>query len=450
VIATFDAMREVQDLSGEQACKTYIISMCRSASDVLAVLFLARESGLFSWDGVREPKVRLDVAPLFETIHELRESGEIMDSLLASPAYRAAVRARGDHQQVMVGYSDSNKDGGYLAASWQTFRAQQRLAETLERHGVSLTVFHGRGGAIGRGGGPSARAVRAQPPEVARTGAYKTTEQGEIITARYSNRDLAARQLQQVAHAILTEILDQRERPPRREWQEIMEELSEKSRETYEALVKRTEGFIALFHEMTPFPELATLNLASRPVSRWSSDTTRVEFSELRAIPWVFSWTQSRTNLPGWFGLGSALAEALTRHGSQTLGQMYRDWPFFAATIDNAQVSLGTADMQAARRYAKLATDTSSFRIIEEEYARALDAMPSITGQSTLLGEQSLLARSIRLRNPYVDALHLAQITLLRRFRTLPEGADEQERATLLDAIHHSINGIAAGLQTAG
>ncbi|MFN0073590.1 MAG: phosphoenolpyruvate carboxylase, partial [Chloroflexota bacterium] len=431
-LSTFEAIRDVQDMSGAHACQTYVISMCRSESDVLAVLLLARESGLFTWDGNESATSRLDVVPLFETIQELKTAGEIMARLLNRRPYRAALRARGNRQQVMVGYSDSNKDGGYLTSAWETFRAQKRLDDALRPNAIELTVFHGRGGAIGRGGGPTTRAIHAQPPEIARTGVFKLTEQGEIVTARYANRDLAARHLEQIIHAMLAAVLDEadQEQPPA--WIEAMDELATSSHRAYETLIRKTDGFLDLFHQMTPFPELASLNLASRPVSRWSSNTTTASLDELRAIPWVFSWTQARTNLPGWFGLGTALSAALQRERLATLQDMYQHWPFFAATIDNAQVSLGTADLATARQYARLASVPAAFDVIEQEYGRTVASVLCITGEPALLGEQSLLARSIRLRNPYVDALHLAQITLLKRIRALPPGGEVQERATLL------------------
>ena len=447
IIDTFHAMADVQRLNGERASQTCVVSMSRSASDALTVLLLAREAGL-----VDRSRSRLDVVPLFETITELRDCGHVVSQMLASPAYRAAVRARGDHQQVMVGYSDSNKDGGYLAATWATYRAQQELAEATSACGVELTVFHGRGGAVGRGGGPMGRAIMARPARAA-SPVFKLTEQGEVIFARYGSLPIAERHIEQVVHALLLSSV----RPAGSsglapaEWVAVMERLAERSRSAYEGLVKDAPDFMAFFHSATPFPELATLNLASRPVSRAGRDALP-GLEDLRAIPWVFSWTQARANLPGWFGLGTALAFEVCAGGLELLQAMYRSWPFFASALDNAQLSLGTADPPTVRRYAALADRSlwPMFEAIMAEFDRTVSGVLRVTCQRELLEHSPVLARSIKLRNPYVDALHVAQVALLRRFRTLPPDGAEDDRHLLLDAIHHSINGIAAGLQTTG
>jgi phosphoenolpyruvate carboxylase len=448
VLETFAAMYEIQQESGPEACQTYIISMSRTPADVLAVLFLAREAGLFAWDGAATIS-RLDVVPLFETIAELRACGGVLERLLAIPLYRAAVRARGNRQQVMVGYSDSNKDGGYLASTWETYRAQEGLALAADAAGVELVVFHGRGGAIGRGGGPMGRAILARPPHARRPN-LKGTEQGEVISARYGQPEIAERHFEQVVHALLLSSLEPAEHIASAAWVTTMERLADESRAAYEALVKETPEFLAFFRQATPFPELGTLNLASRPVSR-AGASGPLHLEDLRAIPWVFSWTQTRANLPGWFGLGSALAAAIAAGELPQLQAMYHGWRFFAMALDNAQLSLGTADMLTARRYAALADDGAAmFERILAEYDRSVGAVLQITGQHELLERSPVLARAIKLRNPYVDALHFAQIALLRRYRALPANASPEERAALLDAIHHSINGIAAGLQTTG
>jgi phosphoenolpyruvate carboxylase len=445
VIDTFHAVADVQRLNGPRAAQTCVVSMSRAPSDAFAVLLLAREAGL-----VDRTSSRIDVVPLFETIDELRECGHVLSQMLASPAYRAAVRARGDRQQVMVGYSDSNKDGGYLAATWATYRAQQDLAEAASAAGVELVVFHGRGGAVGRGGGPMGRAIMARPSTAA-SPTFKLTEQGEVIFARYGNLAIAERHLEQVVHALLRSCLSAGPAEPGGEWIATMERLAERSREAYESLVKHSPEFMAFFQQATPFMELATLNLASRPVSRAGNEAA-LELDDLRAIPWVFSWTQARANLPGWFGLGSALEHEIDAGGLERLQRMYAEWPFFASAIDNAQLSLGTADPPTVRRYASLAEPRllAVFDSIMAEYERTVSAVLHVTRQGELLERSPVLARSIKLRNPYVDALHFAQLALLRRFRSLPPDASEDDRHKLLDAIHHSINGIAAGLQTTG
>lgn len=462
VLDTFQAVADIQRAGGEGASHTCIVSMSRAASDALAVLFLAREAGLFLWPGGNSHATgRLDVVPLFEKIEELRHCGDIMARLFGSRPYRAALQARGNRQQVMVGYSDSNKDGGYLSSNWQIYRAQDALARVATTAGVELTVFHGRGGAIGRGGGPVGRAIMARPPK-ARSPRLKTTEQGEVIFARYGHPAIADLHFEQVIHALLLSSLGasgnghRMEEPPK-EWVATMERLAESSRRAYEALVKHTPGFLDFFRQVTPFPELGTLKLASRPVSREGAAVADITLDDLRAIPWVFSWTQARINLPGWFGIGSALSEEIEkggRGGLEALKAMYRDWAFFATALDNAQLSLGTADMATARLYAStLARQESMQEIIEqieEEYHKSVEAVLQVTGQSELLERSSIVARSIKLRNPYVDALHISQVAMLQRYRSLGPDASEDERAELLDAIHHSINGIAAGLQTTG
>jgi phosphoenolpyruvate carboxylase len=451
---TFVAMADIQRLSGPRACHTYVISMSRTPSDVLAVLFLAREAGLFAWPGdTAAATSQIDVVPLFETIAELSSCGATLAQLLRSRPYRAALQGRDNCQQVMLGYSDSNKDGGYLAAKWQTYWAQQALARAAAAAGVELVLFHGRGGTIGRGGGPIERDILARPLE-ARLPIIKVTEQGEVIFARYSHPAIAVRYIEQAVHALLVSMLGPAESEPPAEWVETMERLAAIAQERYEALVKRSPDFVAFFSEVTPFPELGSLQLASRPVSRAGADAPTITLEDLRAIPWSFSWTQTRINLPAWFGLGSALLAEIQSGGLARLQAMYRGWQFFAMALDNAQMGLGTADMPTARRYATLVRHVARapelMHEIEAEYERSVVAILHITQQRELLEYSPVLAHSIRMRNPYVDALHVAQIALLQRYRALPADASPAERQALLDAIHHSINGIAAGLQTTG
>lgn len=450
VLETLRAMADIQRLGGPESCHTYVISMARAPSDVLAVLFLAREEQLFRWPGAgAAAESRLDVVPLFETVGELRQCGGVLSRLLQSPAYRAALRARGDRQQVMVGYSDSNKDGGYLASTWHIYRAQAALAEAARAGGAELVIFHGRGGAVGRGGGPMERAIRARPPG-ARGRTLKVTEQGEVVFARYGHPAIAERHFEQMTHAMLLSRLGATEAEPLPEWVEAVERLAAASREAYERLVRASPGFLQFFCQATPFPELGTLNLASRPVTRGGLNTGSLALEQLRAIPWVFSWTQARVNLPGWFGLGSALQQEIDQGGRERLRAMYSDWWFFAMALDNAQISLGTADLATARRYAALAADPTPFQHIVAELALSVTTVLDVAQQGALLERAPVLARSIKLRNPYVDALHVAQLALLRRFRSLPDDAADEVRGELLDALHHSINGIAAGLQTTG
>jgi phosphoenolpyruvate carboxylase len=447
----FAAMADMQRAFGPDVGHTYIISMCRTPSDVLAALFLARECGLFTWYRDGSARCDLDIVPLFETLDELAACDTILSQLMALPAYRAAIAARQNRQQIMIGYSDSTKEGGYLAASWATYRAAALLSRAAQQLGLTLTLFHGRGGAIGRGGGPMGRAILARAPE-ARTPQLKVTEQGEMIFARYGLPDIAERHLEQMMAALLLSAADEDRTGPETAWIEAIQHMVIAARRRYDALLKDSPAAMEFFRQATPFAELSTLQLASRPVSRsGGSVADRITLDDIRAIPWVFSWTQIRANLPGWYGLGAALRAEIAAGRVSLLQEMYRGWRFFAQVLDNAQISLGTADMETTRRYATLAADGHDIlRALEEEYQHSVDAVLAITGQQELLDNVPTLQRTIKLRNPYVDALHLAQITLLRRYRVLPPDAPESERAFLLDAIHHSINGIAAGLQTTG
>ena len=313
-----------------------------------------------------------------------------------------------------------------------------------------MWVLLARGGGVGRGGGPTGRAILARPPGATAPN-LKVTEQGEVISARYSHPGIAERHFEQVVHGLLLSACGPPDPPPPGEWVTMIERLAAASRAYYTREVKENPALLAFFRQATPFPELGTLNLGSRPVSRAGQQGTDLALDDLRAIPWVFSWTQIRANLPGWFGLGTALADEIAAGGLARLQAMYQGWRFFAMALDNAQRSLGTADMATTRRYAALAEDGAmAFAPIEAEFDRSVAAILQITGQTQLLEHSPILSRSIKLRNPYVDALHLAQIVLLRRYRALPTAAPAATRAALLDAIHHSINGIAAGLQTTG
>ncbi len=449
VLETLSAIVDIQLQQGPQACQTYIISMSRSASDVLAVQLLAREVGLFRWDGVHPALAKLDIVPLFEEVEELERCGSILSTLFAVPAYRAALAARGMRQQVMIGYSDSNKAAGYVAATWHTYRAQADLARTATAAGVRLQIFHGRGGAVGRGGGPMERAIQARPAS-ARFPELKVTEQGEVIFARYGHRAIAERHFNQIIYGLLLSALGRAEVPPAAEWVATIERLVERSRAAYMQLTQIDHSFLSFFRQVTPFSELSSLNIASRPVSR--SGTVPERLDDLRAIPWSFSWTQVRANLPGWYGLGTALEYEIAENNLGQLQSMYQGWRFFATAIDNAQRSLGIADMRTFRRYLSLARpgETTYADRIFAEFDRSVAAVLQVTKQQELLEHTSTLARAIRLRNPYLDALHVAQIALLQRLHALPESSTPEERAALLDVIHHSINGIAVGLQTTG
>ncbi len=469
VLAVFRTARRLQDELGPEACNVYIISMTAGASDILAPLLFAKETGLFTPSAARGT---LQIVPLFETIDDLRRCGPLMRDLFKLPVYARQLEAWGGEQQVMLGYSDSNKDGGFLTANWELYGAQRALAEVCQAAGVRLLLFHGRGGAIGRGGGPTNRAIQGQPPGTL-NGRLRLTEQGEVAFTRYANPAIAHRHLEQTTHALLRATLAEESgaggrgseaesapapsdsrlltpESPNPAWLETMETLSGAARDAYCALVYDDPQFVRYFHQATPVDQIASLRIGSRPSRR--SGGERIE--DLRAIPWVFSWTQSRYGLVGWYGLGAAVRayiDEASPDAQAQLAEMYRRWPFFRSLIDNAQLSLGRADLAIARLYDGLVADAALrrrvFGAIREEWARTEQAILAITGQRALLERTPVLRRSIRLRNPYVDPLSFLQVALLRRLRALPEGPD---RAAAERLVALSINGIAAGLQNTG
>jgi phosphoenolpyruvate carboxylase len=408
---------------------------------VLEVLLLMQVAGLAGAGGGR---AALPIAPLFEFGESLHDAAGTMRALLAQPAYRAALRSWDDAQELMIGYSDSNKDVGYLASVWGVRRAQTELADLLHSHGVRFTFFHGRGGALGRGGGPTNVAILAQPPGTVE-GRIKLTEQGEVIAAKYSSPEVAHRELELVAGAALvSRLLPQPTASRLRVFEDLLERMAARSREVYRDLVYRHPGFERFFEQATPIEEIARLRLGSRPARRGGSQ--RIE--DLRAIPWVFSWTQTRILLPGWYGLGSALAQARDEAGLPVLREMDRDWPFFAALVSNAEMALAKADLTIGERYAELVEYETLRKAIwtpiRAEYERTRELVLAVTGQARLLDRTPVLQRSIERRNPYVDPLSFIQVELLRRLRR--DGASEAlVRATLL-----TINGIAGGLRNTG
>jgi phosphoenolpyruvate carboxylase len=444
LLALFRTTRLVQDEFGPEALSIYIISMTAGVSDILAPLFFAKEEGLFPGDDRRG----LDIVPLFETIDDLRHCAELLRELFALPLYRRQLEARGGVQQVMLGYSDSNKDGGFAAANWELYRAQRELADLSRETGIVLQLFHGRGGAIGRGGGPTTRAIRAQPPG-ALAGRLRLTEQGEVAFARYSHPEIAHRHIEQMLSAVLdASLAPEGEGDPPAEWIEAMASIAQTARAAYRSLVYEDPEFLDYFRSATPIDAISELRIGSRPARRKAT----AQIDDLRAIPWVFAWTQSRHGLPGWFGLGSAL-EAYLATAQDTPGRlrsMYANWPFFRSLIGNAQLSLGKADRAVARLYADLAGDVGGrvFSLIDAEWARTLKAVALVTGHQELLATSPVLQRSIRLRNPYVDPLSFMQLSLLPRLRELGEDADEARLLQRLTAL--TINGIAAGLQNTG
>ena len=423
---------------GAAAVSKYVISHCESLSDLLEVGVLLREAGL-----LRAGTADLDVIPLFESITDLERCGAIMDRAFSEPVYRGWVRSRGDEQEVMLGYSDSNKDGGYLSSSWTLYKATGDLMRVCAGHGVRLRLFHGRGGSVGRGGGPSYEAVLSQPPGSV-AGALRLTEQGEVIASKYADPENGRHNLEILAAATLeASWLGEGESGGRRA--AIMEELSAFALAAYRELVRGTPGFMDYFRAATPFSEIASLNIGSRPASRKASQG----LDDLRAIPWVFSWSQCRLMLPGWYGFGAAVSRWLEKkHGTiDELRDMYRGWPFFRAALSNLDMVLAKSDLGIAARYAELAEARlrqAVFPRIEAEWRRTRERLFEITGASEFLADNPTLARSIRNRFAYLDPLNHIQLALLRRYRA----GDTDERT--VRAIHLSINGIASALRNSG
>jgi phosphoenolpyruvate carboxylase len=427
---------------GPRAVPNYVISKCDAVSDLLEVAVLLKEAGL-----LRGTELAVGIVPLFETIDDLARCGSIMRDAFSQPDYRRLVRSRGDAQEVMLGYSDSNKDGGYVTANWALYRAELSLVETFASNGVSLRLFHGRGGTVGRGGGPSYEAILAQPAGSV-TGGLRVTEQGEIIASKYSDPELGRRNLEALVAATMEASLVDAEgigdRAP--EFYQAMDELSAIAYRAYRQLVYETPGFVDYFRAATPIAEIAELNIGSRPASRTSSN--RIE--DLRAIPWVFSWGQCRLMLPGWYGFGTAVETWMAGDAAKLalLRAMHARWPFFASVLSNMAMVLAKTDLAIASRYAELVPDAGTreaiFTRIALEHERSRVAYFAVTVQGELLADNPTLARSIRNRFPYLDPLNHVQVELLRRHRA--GQTDERTRR----AIHLTINGLAAGLRNSG
>ncbi|MBK7469579.1 MAG: phosphoenolpyruvate carboxylase [Betaproteobacteria bacterium] len=445
-LAIFREAAAIRGRLGPGAIENAIISMAQSFSDMLEVAILLKEAGLARGDP-EDPLLGLAIIPLFETIGDLEAAPAIMRTALSNPLYRAWTAARGDAQEVMLGYSDSNKDGGYLTANWALYRAQQALTVVHREAGVRLQLFHGRGGTVGRGGGPSYEAIRAQPPGAV-DGVLRLTEQGEVIASKYADPELARRNLETLLAAVIESSLLPLTVPPEQleRFEAVMAEISALAFRAYRELVYETPGFERYFRLTTPISEIAELNIGSRPASRTKS--TRIE--DLRAIPWVFSWAQARIMLPGWYGVGSAIESWLAAFPDElvTLQAMVREWPFFRSVLANMSMVLAKTDLAIAARYATLADEEEGLRErswpkIEAEGQRCANVVATLTGEP-LLADNPTLARSIHNRFPYLDPLNHLQVELVRRYRA----GDHDERVKR--AIHLSINGLAAGLRNSG
>ena len=433
----FQLVRRVRDVYGAELLGPFVISMCQSGADVLSVLLLAR------WMGCDQG---LQIVPLFETIEDLRAAPAIFDELLNLPIYRKHLATCRDEQMIMIGYSDSNKDGGYVMSNWALYQGQENITKIAQKHKIALTIFHGRGGTIARGGGPANRGIRAQPPGSV-NGRFRLTEQGEVIAARYSNLELAHRHLEQLVHAVLVASSPAK---PATEipavWREAMDNMSGTAHKLYRALVYENPKFIEFWQTATPLDEIKRLHIGSRPAARGASSAV----NKIRAIPWVFSWMQSRFNLPGWFGLGSAMAAA---NDDALLREMYKGWALFNTMLNNAEMSLLKADMGIAALYVDLVPDkalgSEMFRTIRAEYDLTRDVVLSISGHAHLLEEEPVTQNGVQLRNPYVDPLNYIQVEMLRRLRALSD-QDGEEAQAIREVVSITINGIAAGLRNTG
>jgi len=450
-VEIFRRMRRCLETISADGLGSYIISMTQESSDILTVLLLAKEAGLYRIEQDGSAKSLIDVVPLFETIQDLRRAPEVMDRLFREEVYRSHLRARRNLQEVMIGYSDSNKDGGYLTSNWEIYKAQRALHAVARQRGVGLKLFHGRGGTISRGGGPVNRAITAQPRGTLE-GRIKITEQGETISYKYMNPTIAFRNLEQVVSAtIWTALPDEDGREPEA-WGAALERLSDLSYRAYRGFVEDPD-FTRYFNEATPIGEIDHLTIGSRPARR--GDCQRL--ADLRAIPWVFAWMQGRHLVPNGFGLGAALKAFIEENPearTALLREMYRDWSFFTVIIDNAQMSVSKADLHIAERYADLVRDrkvrTRLFGRVAAEHRLTEEMILKVTGQARILDNEPALQKSILLRNPYVDPLSYIQVEFLRRTRALRENAAPDEFARLFSIVATSINGVATGMHGTG
>ncbi|NYH22150.1 phosphoenolpyruvate carboxylase [Paraburkholderia bryophila] len=459
-LGVLEEARVTREKFGARAVRNYIISHTETVSDLVEVMLLQKETGLLHGrlgDANDPARAGLMVIPLFETIPDLRNAPHIMRDLISLPGVDALIEHQGNEQEVMLGYSDSNKDGGFLTSNWELYRAELALVSLFNQRGVTLRLFHGRGGTVGRGGGPTYQAILSQPPGTV-DGQIRLTEQGEVIASKFGNPEIGRRNLETVVAATLEASLLPHGNTPAQlpEFEETMQQLSDAAMASYRALVYETPGFKEYFFESTPIAEIAELNIGSRPASRKLQDPKQRKIEDLRAIPWGFSWGQCRLLLTGWYGFGSAVAAHLDSAPSDAerarrltlLKKMHKSWPFFSNLLSNMDMVLAKTDLAVASRYAALVSDKKLrkhvFERIVAEWERTSKVLSEITGKSERLAENPLLARSIKNRFPYLDPLNHLQVELLKRHRA------GDTNARVRRGIHLSINGIAAGLRNTG